>query len=98
MEQHLEQELQIETKDFVDLFSSLSGHFLHWKKNVEEQQKVLSTFSNFLQSRSAEYQTVKNKLEYAKEFMVNAAKKEEKIKAKQQKYLNEKSLDKWDNP
>ena len=48
MEQHLEQELQIETKDFVDLFSSLSGHFLHWKKNVEEQQKVLSTFSNFL--------------------------------------------------
>ena len=30
--------------------------------------------------------------------MVNAAKKEEKIKAKQQKYMNEKSLDKWDNP
>ena len=65
MEQHLEQELHIETKQFVDLYSTLSGHFLHWKKNVEDQQKVLSTFSSFLQSRSSEYQTVKNKLEYA---------------------------------
>ena len=51
-----------------------------------------------MQSRSSEYQTVKNKLEYAKEFMVGASKKEEKIKAKQQKYLNEKSIDKWENP
>ena len=41
---------------------------------------------------------MKSKLEYAKDFMVTAAKKEEKLKAKQQKYLNEKSIDKWDNP
>ena len=58
---------------------------------------MLNSFTNFLQSRSSEYQTVKNKLEYAKEFMVGASKKEEKIKAKQTKYLNEKSIDKWEN-
>ena len=97
MEQRLESELKLSTSNFQGLYDSLSQFSSQWISNIEKQEATLKKLSGVLSYRAQESNTIHQRLDYAKEFMSNAQKADDKLQLKKQKYLDEKQVHKWDN-
>ena len=68
-----------------------------WVSNIDCHKSTIASFSNVLGYRAQEANTISLKIDYAQELMANADKQNDKIATKKQKYLNEKSIEKWEN-
>ena len=55
-------------------------------------------FSKVLKYKAMESKLINDKLEYINDLMTTTSKKEEKLRTKKNKVLNEKDIGKWNNP
>lgn len=85
--------------NYIQLYDKIDTMVNLWKGNVEKHEQSLGEFQYILEFKQSEMRTISKKLDYVTDFMNYAKKKEEKLKAKRSKLLNEQSkFDGWENP